>query len=248
MLALHESAAQMQNPFSYLEIGSYLGGSLQVVMRDPRCQSVMSIDPRVAVTPHDDGGGELVYADNSTARMLERLRTLPDVSMEKLATFEAGTDTLAVADLPTRPTYCFVDGEHTHEAVLRDARWCAEALQGSGVIAFHDYVVVGSAISSFLREHWRDVSFALAFPGPNHPRDGGGVFALELGGQGLLRRPLVERAGGSRWHSAVWGIVNRSPSVSPLLVAWALLPAVDAFVVHARHGLESYVRRRGGGE
>jgi len=36
---------------------------------------------------------------------------------------------------------------------------------GAGVIASHDYVIVGSAISAFLRENWRQISFALASSG-----------------------------------------------------------------------------------
>src|SRR5436305_1253487 len=51
LLALHAAVAARCATFSYLEIGSYLGGSLQVVMRDPRCATVMSIDPRLSVVP-----------------------------------------------------------------------------------------------------------------------------------------------------------------------------------------------------
>jgi hypothetical protein len=34
LLALHAAAAEICGQFAYLEIGSYLGGSLQAVMRD----------------------------------------------------------------------------------------------------------------------------------------------------------------------------------------------------------------------
>lgn len=241
LLALHAAAAETCGPFAYLEIGSYLGGSLQALIRDPRCRVILSIDPRRAATP-DGRGTPWVYEDNTTDRMLELLGSLPDADLDKLTTFEATTSTLSASDLPVRPTYCFVDGEHTHDAALRDARFCAEALGGTDVIVFHDYVIIGSAISAFLRENWREISFALAFTRPSYP-SWGGVFALELGDGGLLRHAAIERAIGSRWHSAVWRAANRSNrSVMPLLLAWAAMPAIDAFVVHARHGFREYVR------
>jgi hypothetical protein len=211
-------------------------------MRDPRCSDVTSIDPRPSATP-DERGESRTYDANSTEHMLELLRALPDANMHKLTTFESGTDTLDPRQLPTRPDYCFVDGEHTHDAVVRDARFCAEAIGGAGVIAFHDYVVVGSAISAFLRDNWREISFALAFTGPSHPSSAGGVFALEMGGRGLLNHRLVQRAVGSRWHSAVWTAANRPPRTAlPFLVAWAVMPAIDSLAVHLRHGFQEYVR------
>jgi hypothetical protein len=238
LLALHIAAADTFSSFAYLEIGSYLGGSLQAVMRDPRCREVVSIDPRTPVST------QWVYDDNSTDHMRELLRELPDIDMDKLTTFEAATDTLSASDLPVRPTYCFVDGEHTHDAVVRDARFCAQALGGEGVIAFHDYSIVGSAISAFLRDNWKEISHALAFSGPTDPAQGGGVFALELGGCGLLKHPAIERAVGSQWHSAVWRAANRPRrTVLPFLAAWAAMPAIDSFVLQARHGFREYVMR-----
>jgi hypothetical protein len=214
-------------------------------MQDPRCVHVVSIDPRTDVAP-DDRAGHWAYEDNTTEHMVELLSRLPDVDMSKLSTLELGTADLEVADLPARPTYCFIDGEHTHDAVIRDAQFCAEALGGDGVVAFHDYVIVGSAIAAFLRENWTEISFALAFNGPSHPSYGGGVFALEMGGSRLLRSTAIERAVGSRWHGAVWSAVNRPRrSVFPFLAAWAAMPAIDAFVVQARHGLRHYLRKGG---
>lgn len=243
LLALHAAAADTFGSFAYLEIGSYLGGSLQVLMRDPRCRSVISIDLRTGATP-DDRGQPASYEGNSTEHMLELLRELPDVDMDKLTTLETGTDRLTASDLPARPNYCFIDGEHTHDAVVRDARFSAEALGGSGVIAFHDYFVIGSAISSFLREVWRDVSFALAFSGSSDLSAGGGVFALELGAGGVLKHPVIERAIGSRWHNMVWRAANLPRRTAlPFLVAWATMPAVDSFVIQTRRGFQAYVRR-----
>jgi hypothetical protein len=243
LLALHHSAAATFGSFVYLEIGSYLGGSLQAVMRDPRCSQVISIDARLA-TPPDARPDGWLYEDNSTGRMLGLLRELPDVDMDKLTTINASTDRVQLSDLKARPHYCFVDGQHTHSAVLRDAHFCAEAMGGTGVIAFHDYPIVGSAIGIFLRENWHEITYALAFNGPLHPTLAGGVFALEMGGAGMLRHRTIERAIGSRWHDAVWRLVNRPRRTAfPFLAAWTLMPALDSFIVHVRHGATEYVRR-----
>ena len=164
--------------------------------------------------------------------------------MAKLTTIDASTDSISPSELGAAPNYCFIDGEHTHAAVLRDAEFCAEAVGGRGVIAFHDYVLIGSAISTFLRDNWTEISYALAFSGPVHPSFGGGVFALEMGGAGMLRHPTIVRAIGSRWHDAVWNLANRPRRTAlPFLTAWAMMPAVDSFVVHTRHGMTEYVQR-----
>ncbi len=225
-LALHSAVAGALGSFTYLEIGSYLGGSLQAVMQDPRCARVLSIDPRPA-NPPDSRSGSWEYEDNSTAHMVELLDGLSESDMDKLMTFEVGTDGIRPADLPVKPDYCFVDGEHTDEAVLRDARFCADALDGCGIVAFHDYELVKAGIHTFLREAWKDVSRAVMFSG-NASHEGGGVFAVELGDRGLTKGPTIERAIGSRWHSALWDVTSRSRTPTLFLAAWSAVPRIDA--------------------
>jgi len=233
LLALHSAVAQTLGNFSYLEIGSFLGGSLQAVMRDPRCTHVISIDPRPAESP-DERGRDSIYEHNTTDHMLGLLRRVPDVDMGKLSTLEQGTDSLRVSQLPVLPDYCFIDGEHTNGAALRDARFCAEAIRGVGLIAFHDYPVVGEAIRAFLRETWRDVSHAVAF--------NGNVFAVELGGRAILRSDVVDNAIGSTWHNLTWRIASRPGRTAvPLLLAWSAMPKIDVLVAESKQRLR---RRR----
>jgi hypothetical protein len=228
LLALHDTVADRRGTFNYLEIGSYRGGSLQVVMRDPRCRHVLSIDPRPAHTA-DARGGSWVYG-SSTEQMRSLLRELPGVDMRKLTTFEADSVTLRAGDLPVTPDLCFIDGEHTREAVLRDARFCAQAMPSGGVIAFHDYDLIAAGIRDFVREAWDRISHALAF----RLEGGGGVFALELGEAGLLRCPVVDRVVGSRWHSATWRVTSCRGSATPFLLAWSVMPMIDVAVLRAR--------------
>jgi hypothetical protein len=222
LLALHSAFAE-RGDFSYLEIGSYLGGSLQVLVRDPRCTRIMSIDPRPVLSP-DLRGPDWTYDGNSTENMIDLLGSVPDADLSKLSTFERGTDELFPTELPAHPDLCFIDGEHTDEAALRDARFCLEALGNSGgVIAFHDYPIVGGAIREFLREAWGEVSHAIAFTGF--------VFAVELGGGGLLRSEAVDRAIASRWHSLAWRAASRPRrSASAFLAAWSAVGPADAAI------------------
>ena len=69
----------------------------------------------------------ITYDENTTERMLEQLARVPAADLEKLSAFDTSTQAMTVASLPRRPDYCFIDGEHTHGAVLRDACFCAEA-------------------------------------------------------------------------------------------------------------------------
>lgn len=232
LLSIHAAVASALGRFHYLEIGSFRGGSLQVVMRDPRCTQVTSIDPRPAHLPdkRTESPEGWTYEDNSTEKMLELLRTLPSVDMEKLTTFELGTDRLETTALPARPDFAFIDGEHTDHAALRDARFCAEAMGGTGVIAFHDSLLVKPAVDTFLTESWKDVSYALNF--------GGGVFAIEFGGPRFLTQPIVRQAIGSGWHRVLWQAANypRRSSLA-LRTAWSAIPALDLAIARARERL-----------
>ncbi|HST69210.1 MAG TPA: class I SAM-dependent methyltransferase [Solirubrobacterales bacterium] len=183
LLALHAAIAE-RGPFDYLEIGSHLGGSLQALVADPRCRSIVSIDTRPLSQP-DDRGDAAAYPDNSTERMLELLSSLPGADLAKVETFERGTDRLSVAELPTRPQFCFIDAEHTRAAALRDARFCLKAVSPDGVIAFHDSNVVLPGIEDFLAELDRPHH---AFQMPDS------VFVVELGPARLWDTSYVQQA------------------------------------------------------
>jgi hypothetical protein len=152
LLAVHNGVAARCGDFSYLEIGSHLGGSLQAVVADPRCVKVVSIDSRVRWVPDDRPGGlPSEYVDNTTEHMLRLLAAVPDADMSKLETLDERTQDLSPGRF-ARPDFCFIDGEHTYVAALRDARFCRSVMQGAGVIAFHDFNIIERAIRDFLRE------------------------------------------------------------------------------------------------
>ena len=95
------------------------------------------------------------------------------------------------------PLIAFVDGEHTDEAALADARWCRAVLGARpGVIAFHDSWIVHRAIRSFLAELEGTEFTAAQLPES--------IVAVELGPPRLLRSAAIR----SRLDRAVWGYLD----------------------------------------
>jgi hypothetical protein len=179
LLALHVAMRETHGAFDYLEIGSHLGGSLQAFIRDEACRRIISIDSRPPAQP-DERGIVYEYHANSTERMLTELQRLPGADLEKLVTFDATTEELDPSALPFRPHLCFVDGEHTDTAAVRDARFCLAATGGEGVIAFHDSQIVYRGLRALLDELDRDGRRHDCYYLPTS------VFVVELGASRLI--------------------------------------------------------------
>ncbi|MFY9821572.1 MAG: class I SAM-dependent methyltransferase [Thermoanaerobaculia bacterium] len=151
-LALQRLVRRWNGSYTYLEIGSYLGGSIQPHLLDPRCRKILSIDNRPAGELPDDRGQGFRYADNSTARMLANLRAVDAGQVAKVISFEADARGVDPARLPDRPDLCFIDGEHTRSAVMSDFELCARVCADRAIIYFHDDWVVYPALAQILRQ------------------------------------------------------------------------------------------------
>jgi hypothetical protein len=141
LLACQNAMRNLKPTYRYLEIGSHLGGSIQPHLLDPRCSRIYSIDKRPARMP-DNRGLTFKYPNNTTDRMLDRLREVDQGQMDKLVCIEGDSRQLDVARIEEPVDLCFIDGEHTDEAVLSDFRFVVDALADSGVIVFHDAQIV----------------------------------------------------------------------------------------------------------
>jgi hypothetical protein len=184
LLALHNASRETYGTFSYLEIGSHVGGSLQALVVDDKCTAITSIDARPASQP-DARGRTFGYPGNSTERMLAYLRGVPDANLDKLRTVDASTEDLPVASFEGAGQLCFIDAEHTHDAALRDARFCRGVVGNEGAIAFHDRRLVRGAIDEFIAELDPGTYTAYALPDS--------VFVIELGAPRLVRTEWVAR-------------------------------------------------------
>jgi hypothetical protein len=187
-LALQRAVREAKAPFVYLEIGSYMGGSLQQYLQDPKCSRIYSIDVRTRDQRH---------ADNSEQAMLENLRALAPDQLPKLVCFDSDARDLRPGSIPDAPDLCFIDGEHTTEAVLSDFAFCLSVCASDAVIYFHDAGRTRAGIAECLRRLRR----------PNQPfvahKLQGNTFMVALAGSPVGTDPRVRRmavaVNGERW-------------------------------------------------
>jgi hypothetical protein len=186
LLSLELAARERWGSYCYLEIGSHLGGSLQPHVVDPHCRKIVSIDPRPEFAA-DARTVRVDFHDLSTERMLEQLSRVPGADLEKLETIEASSWDIDPQELSDVPNLCFIDGEHTHDAALADARFCRQAIGDSGCIAFHDDSTVRTALRDFVGELAKERVEFTAYPVPKR------IFVVEIGDAGLHLTEAMSR-------------------------------------------------------
>ena len=145
LLCLQRAIREAHGEYVYLEIGSHLGGTIQQHLHDTSCRRVYSIDKRPAYQ-NDARGGTHPYPDNSTERMLACLRQIASADLSKLVCIESEVRAIEPECISEAPHYCFIDGEHTTDAVLADFAFCWRVAGQESVFCFHDADLVGSAI------------------------------------------------------------------------------------------------------
>jgi methyltransferase family protein len=177
-------ATRARGTYTYLEIGSHLGGSIQPHLVDPMCRTIYSIDKRPESQP-DDRGQPCRYEGNSTSRMIENLRAIDGEEVRKVITFDAGVEGVSRSAIQSPPDLCFIDGEHTRAAVVKDFNFCKSVAAASSIIYFHDAQVVYRGIA--------DVLTMLRRQGVvHHPAMlGGATFAIAFGGAPQLNDPAL---------------------------------------------------------
>jgi hypothetical protein len=145
-LLLLQRCLRRRGNYTYLEIGSHLGGTLQSHLVDSRCQRIYSIDKR-PIEQADEYSGACYYPGNSTRRMLDGLQAAyPDSSMQKIDTFDVDAQEIDPGAFSLKPDFCFVDGEHTDNAVVSDFNFCLRVCHPGGIIAFHDANVIADGL------------------------------------------------------------------------------------------------------
>lgn len=145
-LALQSAVRELRPGYNYLEIGSYLGGSIQPHLQDPLCGKIISIDKRPEVQP-DARGFDWTYRNNSTERMMENLRKVAEDKIEKITTIDGDTNEIKPNDVLEKIQLGLIDGEHTDHAMKRDFEFCRKVLDPEGgAIAFHDAQITYNGI------------------------------------------------------------------------------------------------------
>lgn len=151
LLACQFAVRQLKSNYNYLEIGSYLGGSIQPHLLDDKCAKIYSIDKRPERQP-DERGIDFVYQNNSTERMLEHLRQVDVDKIEKVSTIDGDTREIDAAQIEDKIDLCFIDGEHTDAAVFSDFEFCLSVLnKNGGAILFHDAQITYNGIADCIK-------------------------------------------------------------------------------------------------
>lgn len=145
-LLLLQRCVRSRGEYVYLEIGSHLGGTIQPFYIDPLCTLVYSIDKRPVSQP-DERGRVFEYPENSTERMLSYLSSaFPSVDESKIKTYDCDACEVDAKEISEKPDLCFIDGEHTNNAVVSDFEFCFKAGCRDAIIAFHDTCFVHEGI------------------------------------------------------------------------------------------------------
>jgi hypothetical protein len=211
LLACHLAARELLPEYNYLEIGSYLGGSIQPHLQDERCKLVYSIDKRPLNQP-DNRGVDYTYLNNSTKRMLELLAEVAPV--DKIKTIDGDTRSISPSQITEKMQLCFIDGEHTDAAVLSDFKFCLEVLDANGAILFHDAPITYNGIANCI-EHLKakDIKFR-AYGLPDI------VFAVEIGDFPMYKSEKILERLTNNHHSYLYSLqyndqyrqfVNKTP-------------------------------------
>jgi hypothetical protein len=182
LLAIQHAVAGELKEYSYLEIGSYMGGSIQPHLLDHRCTGIISIDKRPHIPP-DDRGIIQEYPENSTQTMLSHLSQIG--TTDKVRCFEADAADLDRSVIDPRPNLCFIDGEHTERAVISDFTFCRSVMSDRGLIVFHDSHIIFNGLQHILTDLQKEGVMHTAYVLPRN------VFLLEFGELSVWRDPSI---------------------------------------------------------
>ena len=127
--------------YSYLEIGSYLGGSLTPFLRDENCIKILSIDNRGQKQP-DERGAKFDYSGITHDTMIQNLQS-HGFDTSKIEVFDGSVNQYA-----SNETYdfIFIDGEHTDWACFRDFIHAEKFFKKDCIVAFHDSSLIYKSI------------------------------------------------------------------------------------------------------
>ena len=140
LLAVQRATANLHEEYAYLEIGSYLGGSIQPHLVDDRCKKIYAIDPRPPQSPDDRAAGHIArYENNSTEEMIRQLGRIGYGDLSKIESFDFDASDVDPLKVTIRPHLIFIDGEHTKRAVISDFQFCIKVVHEKGTILFHDF-------------------------------------------------------------------------------------------------------------
>ncbi|MND87443.1 hypothetical protein D3C80_794430 [compost metagenome] len=138
--------SQKSGSFTYIELGSFLGGTLAPFLVAKDCTSVLSVDDRERQQP-DERGPKYDYAGIVSQTMIDNLQKngLPTT---KLKTFDGSIESLPQSQ--SKFDLGFIDAEHTDEAVFRDFVYLLEHMKRDCIVMFHDSSLTAKGIANII--------------------------------------------------------------------------------------------------
>ena len=186
LLAVQHALRERIPHYTYLEIGSHLGGSIQPHLLDERCGRIYSIDKRPLAVA-DERGYKVPYPENSTAHMLKLLREVNPQADERIICFDADASGVDPAAIAPSPHLCLIDGEHTDRAATADYAFCRKVMGEHGVVLFHDGNIIYSALAGILESLGSEGTPFHAYALPSS------VFVIEFGEVDLHKSAPIAR-------------------------------------------------------
>lgn len=133
------------NTYKYLEIGSYLGGSLTPFLLDENCKKIFSIDKREQCIA--DARDELWNYKNITENdMLNTIKQL-GLNYKKILCFNGDIKNFKSKD---KFDLIFIDGEHTNVKCFEDFIYSENLIKKNSIIMFHDSSIIHKALELIL--------------------------------------------------------------------------------------------------
>lgn len=130
------------NNFNYLEIGSFLGGSLTPFLIEKKCKIIVSIDKRNQ-NLEDERNERQSYENVSTNYMINNLKKY-NLDTSKLKTFNGDVENFKTS---TKFDIVFLDGVHTDINTFSDFMNVYEMVKKDSVILFHDSSIIFKSIN-----------------------------------------------------------------------------------------------------
>lgn len=117
--------------------------------------------------------------------MLENLRKVAPEQVGKITTIDGDTRGIAPSKITDKITLCYIDGEHTDEAVVADFKFCLGVLSENGAILFDDANIIYNGIADCIEILKQNAVEFRAFHLPDK------VFAVEIGDFPLHRNKAI---------------------------------------------------------
>ena len=142
LLKIMKIVGLKKNKYSYLEIGSFLGGSLTPFLQDKKCKKILSIDKRNQVLD-DERNEKWSYKNIPCKLMIENLKK-NNLDTSKLKTLNGD---ISDFNIKNKFDLVFIDGVHTDTNTFSDFLHSLDIVNRNSIILFHDSVVIFKALN-----------------------------------------------------------------------------------------------------